>query len=386
MVHSSNCDHAYLNNVSCIPQSIIHFTIMNQLRYKSVNFFTGMTEASPEASSLLEYSTRSFDESILKERKENLKRSQRPLNILCIGITGSGKSSILNAMMGEVLARTQCVPESCQSEMECHKGQYEGIEIKAYDTVGFTGSVSTDKKILRNISENAPIGGYNVVLLTLRMDCRFDEKVFQMLSLTGKLLKTVMWQRTIIVLTFANAFIVQLEEGYQGHSLNTDVQKMTIERTIAKIKELFQKHTRLHKEITSTIPIVLAGSASKRDLPIDSDWLSTLWDNVIFHCKYEQKSFLKPSLFKRITKSLHAQSFESNSEEVTGYIASTGNQKSMENSLEAVELQDGAAKDTRTDKEDHSYEEEVENDGENDTELPSLQMDNFFTDVLDKMH
>uniref|UniRef100_A0A1X7UMV6 AIG1-type G domain-containing protein n=1 Tax=Amphimedon queenslandica TaxID=400682 RepID=A0A1X7UMV6_AMPQE len=360
---------------------------MNQLCYRSVNFFTAMAEASPDSFSLLEYNARSFDESLLKERKENLKRRQRPLNILCLGITGSGKSSILNAMMGEVLARTQCVPESCQSEMECHIGQYEGIEIKAYDTVGFTGSASTDKKILKNISENAPIGGYNVVLLTLRMDCRFDEKVFQMLSLAGKLLKTVMWQRTIVVLTFANAFIVQLEEGYQGYSLNTDVQKMTIERTIAKIKELFQKHTRLHKDITSTIPIVLAGSANKRDLPIDSDWLSTLWDNVIYHCKYEQKSFLKPSLFKRITKSLHSQRFESNSEELTEENPSTDHQKLKENGLEAVELQDDKVKDIiQADNEDHSYEEEVENDSENDTELPSLQLDDFFTDVLDKMH
>ena len=366
-----------LNNTESYRNNI--HSVMNRI-CKRVHLLTAMAEASTGHPSVPH----------AVEKKESLKRRRRPLNILCLGITGSGKSSIVNAMMGEVLARTQCVPESCQSEVECHKGEYEGIRINVYDTVGFSGSVPKDRKILKNISDTAPSGGYNVLLLTLRMDCRFDEKVFQMLSLTGKLLKPVMWQRTILVLTFANAFVVQLEEGYQGYSMNTDVQKMTIERTTVKIKELFQKHSRLSKEIADSIPIVLAGSANKRQLPTDPDWLLTLWNNITLHCKFEQKSFLKPSLFRRLTKkkTVHRhddEGFESD-EEITEVVTNgTGRENGQQYHLEEAEVNNEEERQEEDQKADEGHKRLDNDSNEHGIELPSLQMDSFFDEVLDKV-
>ena len=231
----------------------------------------------------------------LKERKYHVK-------ILVMGLTGAGKSSLVNAMMGDIVAKVQSGPKSCQSKVECHKGERDGIKIKIYDTAGFGDSIISEKKIIKNISESTPRKGFDLIIIAIKMTERLATDATQMLSSLGKLLDEEMWKRTIVVLTFANLVVTQLEEGYQDYT--EDGLQIKINEQTKEFRDLFSDHTKIDKNIVDSIPFILVGSFKRRELPTDDDWLVTLWDHSIIRCRTEVKPFLKRLSIQRLINDL----------------------------------------------------------------------------------
>ena len=231
----------------------------------------------------------------LKERKYHVK-------ILVMGLTGAGKSSLINAMMGQIVAKVQPGPMSCQADIECHKGEHDGIKIKIYDTAGFGESTISEKKIIKNISESTPRKGFDLIIIAIKMTERLTTNATQMLSSLGKLLDEQMWKRTIVVLTFANVLVTQLEEGYQDYS--EDGLKKEFERQTEQFKTLFSDHTKIDKNIADSIPFILVGSFKRRELPTDADWLVTLWTQSILQCRTEVQPFLRRLSIQRLINDL----------------------------------------------------------------------------------
>ena len=231
----------------------------------------------------------------LKERKYHVK-------ILVMGLTGAGKSSLINAMMGQIVANVQPGPMSCQAEVDCHKGEHDGIKIKIYDTAGFGDSTIPEKKIIKNISESTPRKGFDLIIIAIKMTERLATNTAQMLSSLGKLLDEQMWKRTIVVLTFANMVVTQLEEGYQDYS--EAGLKVEFERQTRQFRTLFSNHTKIDKKIADSIPFILVGGFKRRKLPTDDDWLVTLWDHSIIRCRTEVKPFLKRLRIQRLINDL----------------------------------------------------------------------------------
>lgn len=231
----------------------------------------------------------------LKERKYHVK-------ILVMGLTGAGKSSLINAMMGNIVAKVQPGPKSCQEEVECHKGERDGIKIKIYDTAGFGDSTIPEKRIIKNISESTPRKGFDLIIIAIKMTERLTTNATKMLSSLGKLLDEEMWKRTIVVLTFANMLVTQLEEGYQDYS--EDGLTIEIDKQTEQFRTLFSDHTKIDKNIADSIPFILVGSFKRRKLPTDDDWLVTLWDHSIIRCRTEVKPFLKRLSFQRLINDL----------------------------------------------------------------------------------
>ena len=244
--------------------------------------------------------THSVDKKEVGMKLEQLRKRTDSVKILVIGLTGAGKSSLVNAMMGDIVAQSQAGARACQTKVECHKGEYDGIRIKIYDTAGFGETGIPEKKILKNIAENTPRKGYDLILIAIRMDSRFDaENAKKMLLPLGKHMDQEMWKRSIVVLTFANFFVFQLKEGYPGCIKEEDI-KLEVETKTQEFKEIFKEHTGKDKDLVSEIPFVLAGSSKERKLPTDDDWLITLWDQSIFRCRTEVKPFLKCIRFQRL--------------------------------------------------------------------------------------
>ena len=241
----------------------------------------------------------SVDKSEVGIKSEQLRQRRYSVKILVIGLTGVGKSSLVNAMMGDIVAQSQAGAKACQAKIVCHRGVHDSIKIKIYDTAGFGETGIPEKKILKNIAENTPRKGYDLILIAIRMDNRLADNAKKMLSSLGRLMDPEMWKRTIVVLTFANFLVSQLNHDYQD-AIKKEGIKFEVERKTQEFKQVFKQLTGKDWELVNEIPFVLAGRKEPRELPTDNDWLVTLWDHSILRCRTEVQPFLKRIRFQRL--------------------------------------------------------------------------------------
>uniref|UniRef100_A0A1X7V3B2 AIG1-type G domain-containing protein n=1 Tax=Amphimedon queenslandica TaxID=400682 RepID=A0A1X7V3B2_AMPQE len=248
------------------------------------------------------------------KKSAKLKRRKHHVKILVMGLTGAGKSSLINSMMGSMVTVAQAGANPVQRETQYYKGEHDGIKVKIYDTPGFGDETLPSKDILKDIfSKNAPKKGYDLILIALRMDNRFDMNIDMLSSLKrGQYMdRGKKWERTIVVLTFANAFVDQLKNNPQQYT--EEQMKDEIQKQKEEFQERFQKHTG-----KNDIPFVLAGKAVERKLPTDDDWLVTLWEQSVLQSRTKAKPFLKRlgifRLINQLQLKLRSLFFTSNEE------------------------------------------------------------------------
>uniref|UniRef100_A0A1X7TZC0 G domain-containing protein n=1 Tax=Amphimedon queenslandica TaxID=400682 RepID=A0A1X7TZC0_AMPQE len=249
-------------------------------------------QGSTEVIQSVEQDNSNFNEEEEKEIQEAILRlSQRrdPINILVIGPTGAGKSTLVNALLGDAVAEEGAGAGSVTSEVKGYKGKYEGIQLRVYDTAGFSDTRGKSGNSI--VEEIAEANKFDLILICIRMDNRAGEGVRKMFKVLGKNLRQEMWERSIIVLTFANMYL-------QLGSIRKS-PKNKAEIINSEIKD-FQGHVRrflsptLRKETIDEIPFCIAGEEDdERKLPTTDDWLKELWDQCIKRSSEDAGNFLK---------------------------------------------------------------------------------------------
>ena len=213
------------------------------------------------------------------KKMEALKQRGEPVSILVIGPTGSGKSTLINALMGDTVARVGEGATSVTSEAEKYAGEYEGVKIRVYDTVGF--SDSKGKGIMKEIEEIADTNKFDLVLVCVRLDSEADHKVKRVFSELIKLPEEIS-KRSVVVLTFANMF-AQLDI-MAGKSVDAKAQIMNDKIRLWKRDVSGFLSGQMKEEIIHEIPFCIAGRIDKKQLPTTDDWLRDLWVTCIGHC------------------------------------------------------------------------------------------------------
>ena len=217
----------------------------------------------------------------MRDRKETI-------NILVIGPTGSGKSTIVNSLMAEDVTQVEHGADSAQSETTEYKGEIKEVQIKIYDTIGFGDTRGKKgKNIVREIAKN---NKFDLILICLKFDSRAYGDVKDMFTTLKKEISNEMWERSVIVLTFTNMFL-QLES----------VKKLTDEEKEASILDKIDTFKgkifdflsgKVPESTLRNIPFCIAGKFDETNLPTTENWLKALWETCVTRCSERSRPLL----------------------------------------------------------------------------------------------
>lgn len=207
-----------------------------------------------------------------------------PENILVIGRTGVGKSTLINAMFGAVKAKATHGTKSVTSDVQVCEGEHDGFKFKFYDTPGLR---DTGGKSCRNILlDVANRSHFDRILICTKLQDKADPRMFSELA---SRLHADVWKRTVVVLTFANHFIT-LKSVKESNDLENEV-KVQVNDLKGNIVNLLSKNS-IKIEVLDEIPFCIAGLIDEKGLPTTEDWLTALWDKCRGRCTDDTRPFL----------------------------------------------------------------------------------------------
>lgn len=247
-------------------------------------------------------------------------RSKPATNVVVVGVTGSGKSAVINALCGAVPVEEVEYDETgtpLESELpakEGHSLKHETKDVASYlaQKASLSGKIYTvnvwDTPGLQDGKDRGCTymdqfrieceGGVDILLYCVNVSeekCIPDNMVPGMREVTDSMGGPDVWRHAIIVLTFAN----ELEENIKEELSDEDKEEEEVKRIFASRISKWQNGVRsaLKKAgvpgvIASEVPVEPAGYYLEPNLPDREYWLGSLWLHFFHYARDEAKMAL----------------------------------------------------------------------------------------------
>ena len=220
------------------------------------------------------------EEPITDEEKEGIKKwvnDSKAIRIMAYGATGTGKSSLLNAIIGENIFQEsgydEFDPETKKvEEKHCTKA---GVDIFAYDTPGLQDYSGNAEQYLAEINNNCSdidLFLFCLKLITNRSDPELTPPDAAIRKITECLGKKV-WKHSVIALTFANIQEESLRD-IDPSDVSTRFKKLIADWEDA-VKEELEK-LEVDKKIIKNLKFVPVGYIDPH-LECQRYWLTNFW-------------------------------------------------------------------------------------------------------------
>ena len=234
------------------------------------------------------------DSTAEKPIDRKLFESETSLDIMVVGQPGIGKSTLVNGLIGQKVAKVSALGrvmmETVTKTIEKYSIKVGTATITIWDTPGLLDPSGDPEKVLADIQEKCT--KVDLIFLCINMcEKRYlhGNTVQQMLKRFIEAFGHDVWEKIIIVLTKANMVVNELRD------LGKDIQE-GYDRSLSNWHQILCNE--LGPDIT--VPIVPVGIQTRPKIMRTSEqyWLSTLWEETFHRMKYPEAraSLLKVSL------------------------------------------------------------------------------------------
>ena len=234
--------------------------------------------------------------------------------ILVTGKTGAGKSSLINGIVGQEVAKEGHELDRGTTKVESFECKYHDVDITIWDSPGLQDGLDKEDDYVKDMQSKG-CADSDLVLYCTPMDAnrlrQDDIDAIRKLSIG---LGSHIWQNALFVLTFANRVEPPPVRG----------EKLTTEQKQQKVLDHFKKRLAewerklqeavvkagVDAKIAAHIPVVPAGYDV--GLPDRNNWLSPLWYASMLRMKERsQPALLKANLDRiKLPNQIKPEDFE----------------------------------------------------------------------------
>ena len=257
-------------------------------------------------------------EADIKRKTEAWLEESNSLTITVVGKTGTGKTSLINGLLGKKLGKEGDTLSRGTTQVEKFESDIKGVAVTIWDTPGLQDGLCKDDEYLQQMVDSGCVNAHLKIYCISMSNNRFEEGEINAINKFTTVVGRKFWKNCLFVLTFANSYANLCP-------LKTDPAEFLGAR-IAMWKDRIQEELQksgIDERVVQQIAIIPAGyheplktAPNPWKLPGIENWFYTFW----FTCADVMDRSALPALVKanqrRFKQKISKDDLESNIEDV----------------------------------------------------------------------
>ena len=207
-------------------------------------------------------------------------KSAKEFRLIVIGKTGTGKSTLINGLIGAPVAKVEydLTTEGVTEKVESYPSKINDIEIVAYDSPGLEDGSGKEEDYLEEIYQTCQQGIDLVIFAISMTGKRFtpDNPDARAIEKFTRKLKPEIWERTLVVLTCANVC----------EALNPHLRRKSKEEKKLFFKKLVSDYTAVIHQTLKTTDVPAAIVEKVKVVPVGHEFEPELLDGTLWFSNF----------------------------------------------------------------------------------------------------
>ena len=233
----------------------------------------------------------------IQEKLDEWLTTSVSVNILVSGKTGTGKSTLINGILGKKVCEEGGTLDPQTSEVKLFQTRIGEVQVNVFDTPGLQDGTTREAEYLKDIKAKCE-GVTDLLIYCIDMSKARYVRGGREIEATRKLtavLGNEIWENALFVLTFANRYINEAEDKFDEPEEILEEFHKRKELWTTTIRAALRDEVGVDADIAERVQVIPAGHANKPQLLPESEyWMSNLWFEALFATKVEAQ----PALIK----------------------------------------------------------------------------------------